>query len=156
MATAMLTWEEVRKRVLKRDGFRCTVSRLLGGECRGNLHVHHIVPRAEGGTDEGDNLGTACSRHHPRWEALRRALIAAKVAGQDPRARARERSLRRVERWIRYSGVHFDRQGELEEELFGRWGRARGFATDDEVRAHLLSLWRQERAGRPRHLSKAA
>jgi 5-methylcytosine-specific restriction endonuclease McrA len=76
-------WRSVRERVLARDGARCTVSRLLGGDCSpGPLHVHHIVPVEDGGAPyDEDNLGTACARHHPTWESLRRRLA---------RARARE------------------------------------------------------------------
>ena len=69
-------WLAARERALARDGERCTVSRLLGGRCGGTLHVHHIVPLADGGAPfDLDNLGTSCARHHPRWEALRRAVL---------------------------------------------------------------------------------
>ena len=68
-------WLHARERALARDGERCTVSRLLGGRCGGTLHVHHIVPLAEGGAPyDLDNLGTSCAPHHPTWEALRRQL----------------------------------------------------------------------------------
>lgn len=69
------TWDEIRERVLARDGNRCTVSRLLGGRCAGLLHVHHIRPRGEGGTDDEDNLATVCARHHPLWERLRQNVL---------------------------------------------------------------------------------
>lgn len=70
-------WKTLRERVLTRDGRRCTVARLLGGPCRGALHVHHIEPvedRPDLALDE-DNCGTACASHHPKWEALRRQLV---------------------------------------------------------------------------------
>lgn len=70
-------WRELRGRVIARDGSRCTVARLLGGACAGTLHVHHIEPVAERydlRLDE-DNCATACASHHPRWEALRRAIV---------------------------------------------------------------------------------
>jgi 5-methylcytosine-specific restriction endonuclease McrA len=72
------TWDEIRARVLARDEHRCTVSRLLGGECRGRLHVHHIEPRSEGGTDDEDNLATVCARHHAIWERLRQRVLYAR------------------------------------------------------------------------------
>lgn len=69
-------WRSARKRALARDNGRCTVARLLGGTCSGPLHVHHITPVADGGARYHiDNLGTACAHHHPKWEALRRALV---------------------------------------------------------------------------------
>ena len=62
---------DTRERILQRDGRRCTVGRLLGGDCHPTLHIHHIVPRADGGTDDVDNLATVCAAHHPTWESLR-------------------------------------------------------------------------------------
>lgn len=69
-------WNKARAYVLDRDGALCTVARLLGGHCHGLLHVHHVVPLASGGAAyDPDNLATVCAGHHPKWEALRRALI---------------------------------------------------------------------------------
>lgn len=67
-------WRALRARVLARDGSRCTVAQLLGGECRGSLHVHHL-DRAEERRLDPDNCGTACASHHPKWEAVRRAIM---------------------------------------------------------------------------------
>lgn len=70
-------WRALRERVIARDGARCTVARLLGGACTGNLHVHHIQPRDEYpelALDE-DNCATVCAGHHVRWEAIRRMLV---------------------------------------------------------------------------------
>lgn len=70
-------WRIARTRALSRDGSRCSVGRLLGGDCTATLHVHHLVPAGEGGARyDLDNLVTACSRHHPMLEALRRAVLA--------------------------------------------------------------------------------
>ena|SRR6188508_3881276 len=69
------TWEVTRARVIARDGNRCTVSWLLGGACSETLDVHHLIPREEGGTDDDDNLITACHSHHPVVEAVRREVL---------------------------------------------------------------------------------
>ena len=66
-------WRQAREQVLQRDKRRCTVGRLLGGGCRGALHVHHIDPAADP-LDER-NLASVCAAHHSRWEAVRRAVI---------------------------------------------------------------------------------
>lgn len=69
-------WHRLRLRVLARDGRRCTVGRLLGGPCHPTLHVHHLIPVSEGGPPfDEDNAVTACARHHPMLEAMRRALL---------------------------------------------------------------------------------
>lgn len=70
-------WKATRSAALARDGNRCTVARLLGGQCGGPLHAHHIVAIEDGGKPfDPDNVGTACRTHHPMWEALRRQLVA--------------------------------------------------------------------------------
>ena len=65
-------WLRLRDRVLARDGYRCTVARILGGKCRGPLHVHHIEKRRDRPDLQldPDNCGTCCASHHPKWEAL--------------------------------------------------------------------------------------
>lgn len=50
-----------RRAVLARDGHQCQVKGC--GNTR-FLEVHHKVPRARGGTNDLDNLTTACSRCH--------------------------------------------------------------------------------------------
>lgn len=83
-------WRRARAAALARDGFRCTVGRLLGGPCSpAPLHVHHLVPVSEGGDLYSlDNLATVCARHHRTWEALRRALLERR---QPPRRRCPHR-----------------------------------------------------------------
>lgn len=72
-------WRTTSSRAIARDGHRCTVSRLLGGQCSLDrpLHAHHIHAVSEGGAPyDIDNVGTVCAAHHPMWEALRRTLVA--------------------------------------------------------------------------------
>lgn len=53
--------EELRKRILKRDGYRCAV-------CDGteDLVVHLITPIWRGGDLSPDNLVTLCKKHVPK------------------------------------------------------------------------------------------
>ena len=80
-------WRRARAAAVARDAGRCTVSRLLGGDCAaGPVHVHHIHAVNEGGAAfDLDNLGTTCSAHHPVWESLRRILARRMLADQAPR-----------------------------------------------------------------------
>ncbi|MDQ7826937.1 MAG: HNH endonuclease [Candidatus Eremiobacteraeota bacterium] len=48
-------------KILKRDRFRCQAP---GCRCRRNLHVHHIIRRSQGGTDDPWNLITLCEACH--------------------------------------------------------------------------------------------
>lgn len=69
-------WAEARAAALDRDGHRCTVARLLGGECADRLDVHHVIPVREGGAwYDDDNLITVCQSHHPMVESIRRQIL---------------------------------------------------------------------------------
>lgn len=50
---------ELRNAVLKRDKHKCVQC-----GCKKNLHVHHIVHRNNGGTDDIMNLTTLCDLCH--------------------------------------------------------------------------------------------
>jgi len=50
----------VRTRVVKRDKGLCQVP----GCSRPVAHVHHIIPRAQGGADDPWNLVSLCVAHH--------------------------------------------------------------------------------------------
>lgn len=50
--------------VLARDGHKCQNRGCKSGDCR--LHVHHIVWRSQGGSDDAENLITLCKTCHDR------------------------------------------------------------------------------------------
>jgi hypothetical protein len=50
---------DMRFRILRRDGFRCVYCGCAPGDAE--LHVDHRILRERGGTDDPDNLTTACS-----------------------------------------------------------------------------------------------
>jgi len=64
--------------ILKRDRFRCQVP---GCNCRRNLHIHHIIPRSHGGSDDPANLILLCASCHLR---LLHELHTLKVEGTAP------------------------------------------------------------------------
>lgn len=51
-------WQQIRKKVFKRDAYTCVYCGRVGGK----LEVDHIVPISRGGTNEMSNLATACRR----------------------------------------------------------------------------------------------
>lgn len=57
----------------------------------------------------------------------------------------RTRALARAETWMRTTGVHLDRESEVEDELFGEHGRMKRWQNDDLIRQKLLALWEKER-----------
>lgn len=60
LANVNSTWDEQRQAAMGRDGYACQECRYSGGR----LHVHHEVPRSNGGTDHVDNLETLCPDCH--------------------------------------------------------------------------------------------
>lgn len=66
---------EVRTAVLKRDGYRCVNCGQTGTE----LHVHHIIPRSEGGTNDLSNLVTLCAKCHSIQDAKGHKLIQKRI-----------------------------------------------------------------------------
>lgn len=62
-------WEQVRKEVMKRDGFKCRKC----GET-GSLAVHHIIPFRKSRDDSPENLMTVCGSCHTTLENTYRKL----------------------------------------------------------------------------------
>jgi RNA-directed DNA polymerase len=52
--------DQMRYLARRRDNYTCQQC----GETATSLHVHHIVPKTQGGTDDLDNLITLCPRCH--------------------------------------------------------------------------------------------
>jgi hypothetical protein len=61
-----------RWRGLPRTG-PCAAAELLGGECFGPIHRHHVHPVSLGGDPDGETI-MVCKRHHPMLEALARKI----------------------------------------------------------------------------------
>jgi 5-methylcytosine-specific restriction protein A len=61
-------YDELKKRVLERDGWKC--------QCCGSpkdLQVHHLVRRSKQGSDELNNLMTLCASCHRQQHYIRGA-----------------------------------------------------------------------------------
>jgi hypothetical protein len=58
-------WNSRRKEVYKRDRYTCqNCGREGGPHGDAELHAHHVVPKASGGSDDLSNLQTLCKRCH--------------------------------------------------------------------------------------------
>ena len=83
-------WTVLRRRVLKRDGYRCTRCGRSPRKVWGlRLEVHHVRPVHRGGKSVIENLRTLCREchlaHHrvhnnrrqasPEWQAFRNELL---------------------------------------------------------------------------------
>ena len=69
-----------RKAVIELARGRCQAQDLWRHDCAGQLEVHHLLRRSQGGTDDLDNLLVVCAHAH-RWahdhpaEAVRLGLL---------------------------------------------------------------------------------
>lgn len=70
-------WERTRERILERDGGLCQPC-VRAERVTPAVAVDHITPKAEGGTDDDDNLQSICKCCHD-----------VKTAAENQRARAR-------------------------------------------------------------------
>lgn len=57
-------WERLRAQVLERDGYLCMIGRGRGSCTIDATEVDHIIPKAEGGSDELENLQAVCPTCH--------------------------------------------------------------------------------------------
>jgi 5-methylcytosine-specific restriction endonuclease McrA len=53
-----------------------------------NLHAHHVLPRAFGGTDDLSNLVPVCREHHPTVERHTRTALGRAALTSRPRRAA--------------------------------------------------------------------
>lgn len=67
------SWEEIRQRVLDRDGHACRFCDMTEEEHQEQhnqgLHAHHVLPRDAGGEDHPNNLITVCTACHRTIES---------------------------------------------------------------------------------------
>lgn len=58
-------WDRLRLRILRRDSYLCRCPRCeKSGVVRAATEVHHVIPKAKGGTDDPSNLVSINSECH--------------------------------------------------------------------------------------------
>jgi 5-methylcytosine-specific restriction endonuclease McrA len=81
-----------RDEVKLRDGARCRYLYANGHRCSQMryLQIHHVIPKAQGGSDDMENLTLLCPQHHRlihleagwRWDATRKRFLAPPKSAQ--------------------------------------------------------------------------
>lgn len=56
-------WQKLRDAIMRRDGYLCQVC-LAGGKYRPADEVDHVIPKAQGGSDDPCNLRAICAPCH--------------------------------------------------------------------------------------------
>lgn len=86
-------WDDIRRQVLQRDGYRCTG---CGSDLKEDgAHVHHVLPRGSGGTDEPANLVSLCQLCHAAVHPHLGASLARRLI---------EKAALRLARWLDTEG----------------------------------------------------
>ena len=67
-------WKNTRRYIRSRDGDRCRLCQASGTVQR--MFTHHIKPRAQGGTDNVENLMLVCQSCHMRLEREAQQAVA--------------------------------------------------------------------------------
>lgn len=58
---------------------------------------------------------------------------------------ARTKKISQAEQWLRTCGIHFDRESEVQDEIFFSRGLLHAWADDIALRGRMLTLWRELR-----------
>jgi len=61
-----IEWFTLARQIRERDGFTCQQCGKHGPNDHVSLHVHHKIPRGNGGSDDPSNLITLCANCHAR------------------------------------------------------------------------------------------
>jgi len=73
-------WEEARQTALSRDDHECQFCGITNHQHQQDhdqeLHIHHIIPRSEGGTNHPDNLISVCRSCHRTMEGTQAKALA--------------------------------------------------------------------------------
>ena len=75
-------WQKLRVQILKRDGYLCTAC-IERGRPTPATDVDHIKPKANGGSDEPDNLTSMCKPCHEAKSARDKGHTPKQTIGQD-------------------------------------------------------------------------
>lgn len=77
-------WQQIRLRILQRDGYLCQCQRCkAAGLVREATQVDHIVPKAQGGTDDPSNLRSVNAQCHERITLEQQGYRPRPVIGAD-------------------------------------------------------------------------
>lgn len=80
------------------------------------------------------------------WAVLRQTVSApGPVDARVTDSSERDKRVRATLNWISNAGLHFDREPELVDELFGDTGRLRAWADDDSLCSSMVAAWQKVR-----------
>lgn len=122
----MASWKTQRRKVRQRDGNQCQICGDTPDSPYTQLHVHHIIPRVDGGTDELDNLVTLCDLCHaichwhmgPAWCGLPKLSLEQKEKARTTLTQARQE-------FNEFLMLPWPKRHAIQEKIWAKWGVAR-------------------------------
>jgi len=130
---------------------RNTFMRAIGGDPPGAaledtlIQAYSEHPDAVERSFEKITLAHAAGKIHSPWGALKAEVAKAVDAARNPThdtGKSRSTALARAENWVRTTGIHYDRETEVEDELYGARG---SLLQHPETKPRILELWNELR-----------
>lgn len=126
--------KRTRFEIFKRDGFRCTYCGSTPSD--GPLHVDHVVPVAEGGSNDPSNLVTACASCNLGKSAVPLGMVLPSVNPDSALEHAEQ-----LAAWVRSQQAVIDARRESEQQMVDFWCETFGIKRcNSEVPGRLLKL----------------
>jgi hypothetical protein len=126
--------KRTRFEVFKRDGFRCVYCGSTPND--GPLHVDHVDPVAEGGSDDLTNLVTACASCNLGKSDV---PLSRRAPALDPAAAAEQAE--QIQAWVAAQRSVINAKRDSEQEMVNLWCETFGTKEcDPEVPGRLLRL----------------
>jgi hypothetical protein len=126
--------KRTRFEVFKRDGFRCVYCGATPND--GPQHVDHVIPVAEGGTDDPANLVTACASCNLGKSDVPLGSVLPSVNPEAALEHAEQ-----LAAWVRSQQAVIDAKKEAEQQMVDFWCGVFGLKRcDREVPGRLLKL----------------
>jgi hypothetical protein len=111
------------------------------------IAAYHDHPEAVERSIEKITLAHKAGKIRSPWGALKTEVAKALDAARNPThntGASRNKAIARAEQWLRTAGLHYDRETEIHDELFGDRGILRDHHTP-QVEERLTALWRELR-----------
>ena len=136
-----MDWQTVRNQFM----------RTIGGDPPGSHLEDELIqaytqhPDAVERSFEKIALAHKAGKIRSPWGALKTEVAKAVDGARNPTHNAgssRTKAIQRAEQWIKTAGIHYDRESEIVDELFGDRGMLHGHP---DAQDRILQLWREHR-----------
>lgn len=137
-----MDWQTLRNTIIRET------SDFPGGHLEDELITRYSEnPQAVEQAVEKILAGYRAGKVRSVWGALKAEIARAFDPANNPkhdRSNSRKHAIEHAEQWLKNAGLHFDRQTEIHDELFGERGLLAAHA-DPKTKQHLAERWQELR-----------